>query len=280
MYLEHKSSTALALYIKGLSQLFAQHLKTEKEILHVLKEIFEITNSVSTQFNAQRGNLENDTIILTFNTSINVNHHELKAVEAANVLQGKLQKLSEKWNSSIDTELFYNQLNFRIAICNDNTFCGNVGSHDCKNFTSISCLKPHLVSLFAKSQSMNVQIILSDSIYKKVSSKFETRCIGKVDWLSGKNEFSLFPSIDQTNEPPHLTHVHELGNSLTIQMDEWLYELEQKEKSSKWKVYNAAIDCFEKNEFEKAKQFFEEFLSKNPQDIPTLHMIRECDLKL
>ena len=57
-------------------------------------------------FKTQRGVLENDTIIITFNTSTNVKNHETKVVEAVSVLQNKVESLVEKWNSSVESNFF------------------------------------------------------------------------------------------------------------------------------------------------------------------------------
>lgn len=59
-----------------------------------------------------------------------------------------------------------------------------------------------------------------------------------------------------------------------------MYELQEKNKQSQWHDYLQASRLFLQQDYKQAYSILQTFYQQNPQDGPTLHLLRQCESKM
>ena len=159
--------------------------------------------------------------------------------------------------------------NVRYFLCKGLTYFGNLGSNVLKKSVVGGPIKIRLNEMMETTSSIPIPVAKRSGDSKKFSdSQFFVcyRCM-----LVLKNNFEIRKLCTE--------NVWECGNRLKVKDNEWMYELEQKSELCRWDVYNRAVACFEKKEYEESKKLFKEFEQEFKDDEPTklwLEMIEGC----
>ncbi|KAG2392134.1 hypothetical protein C9374_012386 [Naegleria lovaniensis] len=277
LYMEHRRVTLLEIHLDGLNEWI--HIISPNETVMLLSDVFDQVNSISRASGGHISSIENDSIIIAFNASSNQSNHEEKASQVARQLHDKL--LSVKYMKWKNHELvkkkpqLYDNMTFRFAILCQECFCGNIGSNDFKNFTIMSSSKSNLASLMEVSKRLEIPIVCCEKVNAACSKSFQTRFVDTKNCVD--DTYIMSVTLNHEVPPQHTTKVYELGGSLTVSQDEWMYELADQQKKNKWNSYNQACQLYFEKEYPRALELFQEFYQSNTNDKPAEHMIRLCE---
>ncbi|EFC48686.1 predicted protein [Naegleria gruberi] len=276
LHLDRKKLSIVAIHIEGLNRLFSEI--SAGDCVDLLKDFFDHLGLVCRTSNGYLGNFENDLISISFNASSNQSKHSEKAAAACVQLMEKLNTTkSKKWPNQFKKKPHLIEIvTFRFAICVQESLCGNLGSNDFKNFTVISSAKFNLESMLDVASKLNLNIVLSDRVFANLEEHYQMRYVYTKELIPDSHYSSPFIQHKE-NERAQIepTHIYELGESLNVGMDEWMYELQEKEKKAKWTKYNQACKLFFSNQFEEARELFREFHEQN-NDVAAELMIKKC----
>ncbi|KAG2388164.1 hypothetical protein C9374_001014 [Naegleria lovaniensis] len=301
LYSEKRMVSGVMLHLDGLNEWWS--CMNGIEIVNLLSDVFEVMNQQARSLGAQMGSFDSDSQLIFFNAANDVKKHQEKALAFCDSLRSKLSQIkNHKWSSthsnshqhSLNSSL--TKLNFRMAVTCQECICGNLGTRDFKSFQVIGSIQSNLDRMIQIANRLNIQIIISQQIEHHCSEKYQMRFIQFQDLLidnyyascpfdqnginkSGEN--AQQPSISQQQIPQnsHNTFSYlfescklfEVGDNNTSEMDEWMYELESKEKKNqRWYYYNLAI-----------KNYFVENQVEQALEMMNLHMTLEtskCDL--
>ncbi|KAG2388153.1 hypothetical protein C9374_001003 [Naegleria lovaniensis] len=302
LYSEKKMVSGIMLHLDGLNEWWS--CMNGSEIVNLLSDVFEVMNQQARSLGAQMGSFDSDSQLIFFNAANDVKKHQEKALALCDSLRSKLSQIkNHKWSSthskshqhSLNSSL--TKLNFRMAVTCQECICGNLGTRDFKSFQVIGSIQSNLDRMIQIANRLNIPIIISQQIEHHCSEKYQMRFIQFQDLFidnyyasccpfdqNGINkggENAQQPSISQQQTPQnsHNTSTYlfescklfEVGDNNSSEMDEWMYELESKEKKNqRWYYYNLAIkNYFVKNQVEQALEMM------------NLHMTLEtskCDL--
>ncbi|KAL9651741.1 hypothetical protein ABK040_013997 [Willaertia magna] len=74
--------------------------------------------------------------------------------------------------------------------------------------------------------------------------------------------------------------VFELGESLSVEMDEWMYEMKQSESKNKWEDYNKAYKLYKEGKYSEAIVRFKDCLMNRENDLIVKKMLLQCQEQL
>ncbi|EFC36482.1 predicted protein [Naegleria gruberi] len=264
LYLEPRKISINQMYIEGLNEWLLSLEGNPTHLVSLLGDLFSQVDTVIRTTSGHLVNFENDILTIAYNTTINQNNHEEKAVASAQLLQEKLTNVKEnKWRESgLLREEICELINFRFAICAQKTFCGNIGTKDIKHFTIFSSTRHNLDQIIRFGKKLKVPIIITQHIKQYCHTRCETRFLDRREL----REDYFFSSLDDFNQENWEIGSVSMSNSLT--KDCLLYELgdsiEMKQETDDGK-------------FEEAIPLFREYQQVNPNDLPTQHLLRLCE---
>ncbi|EFC48195.1 predicted protein [Naegleria gruberi] len=271
---EKRRVSSMVIYLDGFN-LWVQNLSFN-EITHLLTDIYEVLQKASLTNGAQIGNFENESVFLSWNSTERIKFHELKAAHTAATLRERMNQIrSTKWEQKDifnQSPKMLEQFKVRFGILSQHAHCGNVGTKNSKSFTIIGSANNNLQLLMKKAKKFNLGIVITNDANVEISNDFHTRYVASTHLLNEDSTTSPLIEIRRTEK----VKLYEVGESKSVEMDEWMYELQSTEQKNKWKMYNEACSRFFCDECEEALPLFREYLQQNNQDLPTLRMIEKC----
>ncbi|KAG2382393.1 hypothetical protein C9374_005595 [Naegleria lovaniensis] len=270
LYLEKKKISMVQVRIQGLSSMMND--SQPSDIVNLLQDIFEKIQQSTRSTSSLMEHTEDECITIAFNASKEQLHHEDRSLKMCLDLRKKLTEIqSTKWTTNIQQSPCLARaattIVFRFAALSRMSFCGNIGTTEVRSFKIMGSIHDHLTRMTDYGSQMQVGVVCDESVYKNALRLFHTRFIGYVECLE-----------DDQSTVSH--EIYEIGASLQVNQDEWLYELSQKQKNERWQEYNAAAQHYVSNNFELALMAFQEYATKYPEDLPTKYMLELCNLCL
>ncbi|KAG2394285.1 hypothetical protein C9374_004049 [Naegleria lovaniensis] len=179
LYLERKTITLVSVHIQGFDNLLREISPTE--CVELLKDCFDHLNGQSRALGGHLGNFENDCISIAFNASTCQQKHQEKAALICTVLKEKLQTIKEKkWSNSHHLKkkpYLLDEVKFIMAVCTQDSLCGNVGSNESKNFTVISSARFNLDQLIETAKRLEVSTVVTEKVFDSLESSYLLRYI-------------------------------------------------------------------------------------------------------
>jgi len=219
LYLEYRKVTLAQLHIDGLSEWM--HAISPNDMVKMLSDVFDQVNSISRTSGGQVGAFENDSIVIAFNATTSQVNHEEKSVNTCQILNDKLMGVKfTKWKNNElikkNAKLF-DLIGFKFAVTCQQSCCGNIGSHDSKNFTIISSARHNLESLIEVARRLGVAIVVTEKVKQKCEQLFQMRYIDSKQLIDDSH--FVAPSLSETITN-YECKLYELGSSLKVEMDE------------------------------------------------------------
>ncbi|KAL9648856.1 hypothetical protein ABK040_003786 [Willaertia magna] len=217
----------------------------------------DVMTSTSKSGKGQVGSFENGFITISFNAAIKSDNHGLKGCKTATSLTEKLPRLTEEKTKG--------PLPFIIhcAVVTDSVACGNLGTSEVKSFSIIGNIQKKMQEMLTKNLELDIPITISGKVQKVIKEQFTTRPIETISFCNNQCQ-------------PENINVFELGEVLHVAMDEWMYEMEQKESKNKWNNYNEGYNLYMDGKYGDASQKFKEHLLRNPNDKVGKKMLDIC----
>jgi adenylate cyclase len=243
---EEKHLTAIFTDVKGFSSISEQ--LTPSQLVQLLNSyLTEMSNIIM----EQRGTIdkyEGDAIICFFGAPIPLEDHAYQACLSA-VRMKKMEKILNK--DLLKENLSPGPLLTRIGINTGPMVVGNMGTVENMDYTIMG----NAVNLASRLEGVNkiygTWIIMSENTYMECGKQFTTRKLDSVRVVNIKQPVRLYELIDEKDG-----------------MDAKLKEA--------FGVYNAALELFEKRDWDKAHRRFKEVIRLLPDDGPSGFFIKRC----
>ncbi|EFC46793.1 predicted protein [Naegleria gruberi] len=284
LYLDKRQVTLLNIYLEGLNEWFVVINPTE--IVTILSEIYDVIVKL-VRLTGQVGQIEDETIPIHLNATSDQSQHELKGIQLCHSLLSKLNayKESKLMNHAIvskyDEEVFEN-FKFRIVANSQSAYCGNLGTKQAMSFSIIGSSQHNLKIMTILAKELDIPILITEDLYEKVENKFQVRYVDTVQLVNDQHFSNPYFTTHTRSRLYDSMKVFELGEINTVSQDEWMYELDAKEKKkNRWKKYNDACFFFFASRYAEASNMLEEYLDElisptGKQDIVALKLLDKC----
>ncbi|KAG2393786.1 hypothetical protein C9374_003550 [Naegleria lovaniensis] len=266
--LEKRKFTSSAIHFVGLDR--ALESLSSKEVTMLLHDFFEVVQKTSSQSSSYLGNFEQNTVNISWNLTSDVSNHEEKSIAITSFILEKLQALPQtKWSKYENL-----QMKFIAATVSQECVCGNIGTNQCKSFSVFGSYQFNLKKLIKHASKLQLSLVTTRNVSERIKHSRLVRFIGHKKLLP--NEENIPFVSRKTSEK---TEIYEVGESTECDMDEWMYELEQKKRKEKWNQYHSACEKFLSQEYETAKELFQTYFKENQSDLAASYMIHQCSSK-
>ncbi|EFC42748.1 predicted protein [Naegleria gruberi] len=281
LHLEKKPISVIGVCMQGINRWFVD-LAPEVSV-DLLGGLYDQIMQISKPSNGQAWKFENETLLITFNASTNQNAHELKSIQTAYTLSTKLKDYTKvkllKNNAFADQQELTVDFSTKIAIATQECLCGNIGTKQAMSFSIQGSIQQNIEMLLETAIRLDISILFASELKSKVDTKYQFRYI-ETKQLLADNVFTVPDRYKQSNIFKE-DSLYELGLCNQVNMDEWMYELEEKEKKDKWKFYNQACEYYFDKEYDTALERIDEYLknSANSTDLAA-HNLRSVIMDL
>ncbi|KAG2389173.1 hypothetical protein C9374_014573 [Naegleria lovaniensis] len=275
---EKRKISSLMVLLDGFNY-WVKHINFH-DITHLLTDIFEVVQKACSNGGAHIGSFENETLLLSWNATEKVKDHEQQAVRVGWFLKEKLASLpTTKWAKKdiFDNQKLLIKFTPRFAVCTQTCHCGNVGTRNSKTFTIVGSSSNNLQSMLRKARGLKLSMVITETTNEEVKAHYFTRYVGNKSMIV--EDVVASPSIKKIKKTSKMK-IFEVLESSSVNMDEWMYELQSKEQRNKWGAYNMGCKAFEEGNYDRSLEYFREHESKFKNDLPTLRMIDKCERKL
>ncbi|KAF0978729.1 hypothetical protein FDP41_002549 [Naegleria fowleri] len=278
--LEGRYVTQMCIFIQGFDSIV--EICEHKDILVVLGEIYETLMNTTKSTSGQIGIFENNYITVSWNSTMHQPNHEQKGVSSGTKFFKKINSIKDtRWRSY---ELFrsnpklYEDLRFRVTLATQLCQCGNIGTEEFKSHTIIGSIQKNVRTLIDVGIQYDIGILTTEDIFMICSTDYAMRYIDTADLAADMSVASSKYAVKQTK-------LFEVGESLDIILDEWIYELADKEHKSKWVKYQKGCSFYFEHKYQEAKEILSEFEQEyfkkyHIMDLPAQHMIQLCNQKM
>jgi hypothetical protein len=259
------ASSGTAKFNLGLNGIVATIMKVsiDTELFDDDEDLFierfsEILDEVSKAVNSSGGivtSFDYNSILCSWNTTRPSVNHAKRACTCALTIKRGMVRLKKKWDQKS-----YPPINTFICIASGYLKAGNIGCKSLKQYTFLGELKELVEMMPNINIQYDVSILISGETKSSVESYFLTRLVVNVKYPKIGNVISLY----------------QLGEQIENTSDEWMYELEQKQKMGVWDQYNEACKHLLNNNFTGAELLFLEFQKNNKGDKVVKKMIEYC----
>eukprot|EP01062_Namystynia_karyoxenos_P034073 TRINITY_DN24_c0_g1_i2.p1 TRINITY_DN24_c0_g1~~TRINITY_DN24_c0_g1_i2.p1 ORF type:complete len:1662 (+),score=580.18 TRINITY_DN24_c0_g1_i2:152-5137(+) len=146
------------------------------------------------------------------------------AVQAACAIQAGLDQLQLE------------KLTCSFSVTGGEVKCGNIGTDTMRKFSFLSVVVPWTHALERYSRSLGVNLILVDeNVYSDIKDRFNVRCAALVKFTKRFKDKTM------------MTYQC-LGEQAKGADEEWMYQLEEKEKSNPWRFHDQVWRMLQANE--------------------------------
>ncbi|KAG2392141.1 hypothetical protein C9374_012393 [Naegleria lovaniensis] len=279
--LEGRYVTQMCVYLQGFDSIV--EICEHKDILILLGEIYETLTNMSKTSSGQIGSFENNFVTVSWNSTKPQPNHEQKGVSTAKKFCSRINSIKDtRWRSY---EIFrchpqlYEGLKFRVTIASQLCQCGNIGTEEFKSHTIIGSIQKNVLTLADVAILYNIGVLITEDIFMICSTEYSMRYIDTADLAE---DMSI---ANDSRSKVKKTKLFEVGESSDIILDEWIYELADKERKNKWAKYQKGCGLYFEQKYQEAKEIFTEFEQEYSKayhvvDLPTQHMLSLCDQKL
>jgi len=244
---EKRMLTILFSDIAGFST-FSEKQSPEELINFLNTYLSDMTDSVF----LNKGTLDKylgDSVMAFWGAPVAVENHAELACRAALEMQKRLTVLQNKWMKE-DNKLFFT----RIGINSGNVIVGNIGGRQRFDYTVIG----DNVNLASRLEGVNkeygTRVILSDTAYELVKSKFFFRELDLITVKGRMTPLSIYELIAENKD-----------------------ELRENELES-LNFFSQGLNCYKKMKFSEAAENFRQALELNKSDHPSMIFLQRASI--
>ncbi|EFC43856.1 predicted protein [Naegleria gruberi] len=194
----NKDITFMRLYIENLNELFGNL----NDVSNTLTELFTTLQSWSNKSGSFMGNIENQCITFSWNSSFDCKDHSKKAADQTRQLIERTKKINSK-------------VNLRFSMLTEKCSVGNIGTEKMKNFTIFGNYNANLDRMIQQAIKLNIPNLVSESVYKENAQSFEFRFVCEKELVKDTDSFFSLSDKIKSKE----CDLFEMGNQLKVQMD-------------------------------------------------------------
>ncbi len=214
-------------------------------LVNFLNEYLSLMNEILFKYKGTIDKYEGDAIIAFFNAPLDVENHELKAVNTALEIQKASIEITNKWQETLGFPIIT-----RVGLNTGPAVVGNMGSQERFDYTAIGDTINLASRLEGTNKFYSTSVMASEMTVAGLDQTIITRPIDKVR-VKGKSQPILLYEIMGKNTWEKGEHLTELSTAFT-----------------------QAFTKFEKREFAESKQIIEDLLAKHKDDGPGKELLK------
>ena len=127
-------------------------------------------------------------------------------------------------------------------------------------------------------KELDIPIVISHDLFQKIDNKFQVRFVDFKNFVL--DDYYSYPNIADKSQIHAPRKVYELGESINNEADEWMYELNAKEKNEQWNIYNEATQEYFNENFNNAATLLSKYLQNNASDKVAIHLKKNCEKRM
>ncbi len=225
---------------------------TPMDYSNLYRDVIGIVHSISRKFGAEFVSCTHNRITLVWNAFNPFQDHMSRASAFVNSFKNQLNKLQSQWSrqSIVHTSI-------HIGLSSGVGYFGNIGSTKSRFFTVFGSVLNGSVQCVTTAKEWNIEVVCCSTVAKGVESRFMIR-----------------PFTFSTKDPSFV--MSEIGPMKAVKADEWMYEMEEKEKYNKWCQCIEAFGHMQQQNFSEAIKLLIQYLEKEPGDTVAQQMLSRC----
>ncbi len=184
---EEKTLTILFSDIAGFTS-FSEG-KTPEEVVTFINQFLDEMSESVLQFNGTLDKYLGDSVMAFWGAPVEIPDHAELACKCAIDMKTRLEKLNEKWNTGDDA------VKMRIGINTGDVVVGNIGGKKRFDYTVMGDNVNLASRLEGANKFYNTSIMISESTYNDIKSKFITREIDTIKVKGKKNITKVYELI-------------------------------------------------------------------------------------
>lgn len=270
--LESRNATVMDVHIENIFALLENTMFSREEVVDLHADILEIVRRVARVHQGQVTSFGTYRITVMWSASTTGRSHQFgsKAVSAAAQIMQQVQALNFRNSFQYHSKISVSEVDHvtptgddseslkavvSIAIACGPAFMGNLGTNNLRQFTIVGPVMHSIENLSKLNSVYDVPIIVDDVVMREVHTEWTLRPL--LDFEIDKPEYEDVPSrglerlspgerarvraavANITSKRQELS-AFEVGTQKKVDMDEWMYELEQQEKLNQWDTYSRA----------------------------------------
>jgi adenylate cyclase len=243
---QHRWMTAMFTDIRGFSTV-SEQLDAER-LVSLLNQYLTAMSDIVLEKGGTIDKYEGDAIIAFFNAPLDLPRHAAAAIGAAVLMKRKEKDLNARFLAEGAAP---SPLLTRIGVNTGEMVVGNMGTQRKMDYTIMG----NAVNLAARLEGVNKQynswILASDAAYKETEGEFLARMLDRVQVVGIHTPVRLWGIVDFAAEADEGT------KSLVSE-------------------FNAAMDLFERRDWESAGKAFRAILERDPDDGPSQIYAKRC----
>lgn len=245
---ERADCTAIFTDIEKFSSISEKFMDDPKGLVSLLNEYLSAMSDIILDNKGTIDKYEGDAIIGFFGKPVKIEDHPFRACLSSL----RMKEIEDALNKKIlASEIISTPLKTRIGINTGEMFIGNMGTTNKFNYTMIG----HAVNLAARLEGVNKQYgtyqLISEYTQQYIKDEIITRKLDRVKVVNINTPIRLYELIS-------------------------LMEETQQEQFEFLKIYNRALEIFEKRKWKEALQLFEKAAEAKPDDGPVKVYLDRC----
>ncbi len=220
---------------------------------NLYRDVINNVHSISRKFGAEFVSCTHNRITLVWNAFNPFQDHINKGSTFVNSFKGQLNQLQSQWSqqSMIQTSI-------HIGLSSGVGYYGNIGSTRQRYFTVFGSVLDSAIQCVTTAREWNIEVVCCSTVAKGVESRFMTR-----------------PFTFLAQDPSFV--MYEIGPMKAVKDDEWMYEMEQKEKYNRWSPCIQAFGHIQQRSYSEASKLLTQYLEKEPGDTVAQQMLSRCE---
>ncbi len=219
---------------------------------NLYRDVISIVHSISRKFGAEFVSCTHSRITLVWNAFNPFQDHVSRASAFVNSFKTQLNKLQSQWSrqSIVHTSI-------HIGLSSGVGYYGNIGSTKSRFFTVFGSVLNGAVQCVTTAREWNVEVVCCATVASGV-----------------ENRFMIRPFTFSVQDPSFV--MSEIGPMKAVKADEWMYEMEEKEKYNKWCMCIEAFGHMQQQNYAEAIKLLIQYLEKEPGDTVAQQMLSRC----
>ncbi len=220
---------------------------------NLYRDVINMVHSLSRKFGAEFVSCTHNQITLVWNAFNPFTDHIGKACSFMTGLKNQLLTLQSQWSrhSILQTSI-------HIGLCSRMGYYGNIGSMRQRYFTVFGPVLDGAMDCVTTAREWNISAVCCSNVTQSIENSFMTR-----------------PFTSLLRDPSFV--MFEIGQMKAVKADEWMYEMEEKEKHNKWSPCIQAFDHMRQRNWTEASKLLTAYLENEPGDAVAQQMLSRCE---
>jgi HAMP domain-containing protein/class 3 adenylate cyclase len=251
---EKKPVSIVTVRMTNIAKLLSGQDVSRETIISQLGQVIDAVHKIAKTSGGQVSRFDPEFIELVWNGMRSERNHVLFACNAASRIYKRISELTQHFDFCLEP---------RVFVSSGNAYVGNIGCSSLRQFTVIGEPTETIQGMNGLND-WGASVLIDGKLASHVKQKYQVRPVQPI----------LLHESNFLQEP---IHIYELGSSIEIKDDEWMYEMEEAKANSRWEEYTDAYDKFVAGNYNIAKHELMQYVENYGTDNLAERMITLCE---